>query len=154
MDNIQRRLKDLHNSDSRLRVEATKELWSLWYREAGEEAYSKLEKGTELMNQNHTGEAKEIFSLLVEKYPDFAEAHNKLATVFFLLGDLEESILECEVAVRMNPNHFGAWNGMGMCLYKLARYEQAIKSFQMALKIQPYADVNREYIARCRGKLN
>ena len=54
----------------------------------------------------------------------------------------------------MNPNHFGAWNGLGLCHYQLANYPTAIKSFKTALSNQPYADFNKVYIARCRGQLN
>ena len=43
---------------------------------------------------------------------------------------------------------------MGMCLYKLARYDEALKCFKRAIEIQPYADANREFIAQCLGKLN
>ena len=69
-------------------------------------------------------------------------------------GKFKQSAEECEVTLDKNPHHFGAWNGKGMCLYKLARYDEAIKCFEMAMEIQPYADINRGYIARCRGKLN
>ena len=65
-----------------------------------------------------------------------------------------QAIKECEVTLRMNPNHFGAWHGKGLCLYKLASYSEAIESFRSALKIQPYADINRVYIATCMGNLN
>ena len=99
-------------------------------------------------------EAQAHFEKVIEIYPEFAEAHNKLATVLFLLGDYENSINECKVTLKMNPHHFGAWHGMGLCLYQLANYPKAIESFKSALEIQPYADINRKYIARCMGNLN
>ena len=99
-------------------------------------------------------EAQTHFERVIETYPEFAEAHNKLATVLFLLGDYENSVIECKVTLKMNPHHFGAWHGMGLCLFKLARYPEAIKSFKSALEIQPYANINRKYIATCMGNLN
>jgi len=39
-------------------------------------------------------------------------------------------------------------------LFQLARYTEAIKSFKKALIIQPYAEFNKIYIAKCRGQLN
>jgi len=91
---------------------------------------------------------------LVERYPDFAEAHNKLATLLFMMDRFEESIKECEEVLRRVPYHFGALNGMGLCLFDLRRYEEAITYFQKALEIQPYAVNNHSYIARCRANLN
>jgi len=56
--------------------------------------------------------------------------------------------------LRRVPYHFGALNGMGLCLFDLRRYEEAITYFQKALEIQPYAVNNHSYIARCRANLN
>jgi len=71
-----------------------------------------------------------------------------------MIGKFEESVKECEEVLRRIPHHFGALNGMGLCLFDLQRYEEAIRYFQKALEIQPYAVNNRSYIARCRANLN
>ena len=95
-----------------------------------------------------------VFHALVDDCPDFTEAHNKLATLLFLMGQYDEAVKECEEVLQRIPHHFGALNGLGMCLYELKRFEQAIVVFQRALEIQPYAQINRTYIARCRASLN
>ena len=154
MDITQQYLDDLKDPDPETRKNATQKLWMMRYREAGEEAENMLQTGTEHMNNQRMKDAEEAFNQLLMDYPDFPEAHNKLATLLFLKGRYAQSVSECEETLKMNPNHFGAWNGLGMCLYKLLRYEDAIKCFEKTLKIQPYADINRTYIARCRGKLN
>jgi tetratricopeptide (TPR) repeat protein len=147
-------LHDLKNEDLKKRNQATKALWSMWYREAGGQAESKLSYGTDLMSNKKLDEAEKIFTDLIAEFPDFAEAHNKIATLFYLGGKYLESVDECEIVLSLNPQHFGAWNGMGLCLFSLGNYEEAIQSFQSALGIQPFADINRVYIARCRGNLN
>ncbi len=154
MEKIQHLLDNLKSESSGIRSQATGKLWEIWYQEAGEAAESELHRGEELISDNRLNEAEQVFVDLIRNYPAFAEAHNKLATLLFLKRQYEDSVVECEQTLKMNPHHFGAWNGMGMCLYQLARYEEAIKSFEMACRIQPYADVNRGYIGRCRGKLN
>jgi tetratricopeptide (TPR) repeat protein len=70
------------------------------------------------------------------------------------MGQFEESVKECEEVLRRIPHHFGALNGMGLCLFDLQRHEEAIRCFQKALEIQPYAEINLTYIARCRASLN
>jgi tetratricopeptide (TPR) repeat protein len=106
------------------------------------------------MGLNKFEEAQSHFEKVIKTYPEFAEAHNKLATVLFLLGDYKNSVNECKVTLKMNPHHFATWHGMGLCLFKLARYSEAIESFKSALEIQPYANINRKYIATCMGNLN
>jgi len=154
MNKIEKLLADLHSQIPEQRQSATMALWSSWYLEAGEQGELEIQKGVDLMDQKSPEQAQFHFENIIKKYPDFAEAHNKLATVLYITEDYEEAIKECEVTLGMNPNHFGAWHGKGLCLYKVARYSEAIESFKSALEIQPYADINRVYIATCRGNLN
>ena len=154
MENVKKLLSDLHSKAPELRNSATMALWDFWYFEAGEVAETYIRKGEDLMSLNKFEEAQSHFEKIIKTYPEFAEAHNKLATVLFLLGDYKNSVNECKVTIKMNPQHFGAWHGMGLCLFKLARYSEAIVSFKSALEIQPYANINRKYIATCMGNLN
>ena len=154
MNKIEKLLADLHSKIPEQRQSATMALWNSWYLEAGELGELEIQKGVDLMGQKHPEQARIHFESIIEKYPNFAEAHNKLATVLFLMEDYEGAIKECKFTLEMNPNHFGAWHGKGLCLYKIARYSEAIESFKSALEIQPYADINRVYIATCKGNLN
>tara|TARA_Y100001960_G_C14548033_1_gene764293 strand:+ start:286 stop:750 length:465 start_codon:yes stop_codon:yes gene_type:complete len=154
MDNREKLLCDLKSFDAEKRKRATRSLWSLWFSEAGEKALYQIKKGTELIDKKKLCDAEDLLIKLIEEYPDFAEAHNKLATVMYLMGRFKESIDECKIALKINPIHFGAWNGLGLCLFNLGQYEEAMQGFEKALEIQPYANINRVYIARCRGNLN
>ena len=154
MDKTERYLQDLKSGDPTTRADATKALWVFWHRQAGAEMERELEEATELMNPQQLDDALIALQSLVEKCPGFPEAHNKLATVLFLLDQYEESVAECEEVLCQVPHHFGALNGMGMCLFELKRFEEAIRAFQKALEIQPYAGINHMFIARCRAGLN
>ncbi|MBL4665620.1 MAG: CDC27 family protein [Nitrospinaceae bacterium] len=147
-------LQDLLSEESALRQNATQALWDLWFSQAGEEAKFRIREGTQLMDGQQYQKAQEIFENLVMDCPEFAEAHNKLATVLYMQKKYSPAIKECEITLKLNANHFGAWNGHGLCLFQLARYHEAIKSFQTASILQPYAEFNKVYIAKCRGQLN
>ncbi len=154
MNDLQKLLDDLKEPDPSVRKRATAALWLRWHEEAGEEATSRLQRGIQLLNENQLDDAEELFTVLASDYPEFSEAHNKLATVLFLNGNYALSIKECKTTLDLNPHHFGAWNGLGLCLYQTGHFQEAIRSFQQALEIQPYSQTNRVYIAKCRGKLN
>ena len=147
-------LKDLLSDNPELRQTATRALWNLWLGQVGEKAEFRIRKGTKIMDIGQHELAQKEFENLVVDYPKFTEAHNKLATVLYLQRKYNESIKECKITLKMNPNHFGAWNGLGLCHYQLANYPTAIESFKTALAIQPFAGFNKVYIARCRGQLN
>jgi len=147
-------LQSLLSESTEQRQTATHALWNLWYKQAGEEAESRIRKGTQQMDRRQYELAEQEFESLIVDYPEFAEAHNKLATVLYMQRKYNQSIKECEITLKMNPNHFGAWNGLGLCQFQLGHYQEAIESFKTALTIQPYADFNKVYIAKCRGQLN
>ena len=147
-------LQNLLSENAQLRQTATKALWNLWLSQAGEKAESRIRTGTKQMDRRQYELAQQEFENLVMDYPKFAEAHNKLATVLYMQRKYVQSIRECQITLKMNPNHFGAWNGLGLCHYQLANYQKAIESFNTALILQPYADFNKVYIAKCRGQLN
>ena len=147
-------LQNLLSENAQLRQTATKALWNLWLSQAGEKAESRIRTGTKQMDRRQYELAQQEFENLVMDYPKFAEAHNKLATVLYMQRKYVQSIRECLITLKMNPNHFGAWNGLGLCHYELAHYQKAIESFNTALTLQPYADFNKVYIAKCRGQLN
>ena len=147
-------LQNLLSKDPELRQTATRDLWNIWFSSSGEYAEIQIRKGTQQMDNKNYDLAQHNFECLVKEFPEFAEAHNKLATVLYLKRKYLQSIKECEITLQLNPNHFGAWNGHGLCLFQLARYTEAIESFKNALRIQPYAEFNKVYIAKCRGQLN
>ena len=154
MDPQKKWLKELKSSDSATRKKATRALWTLWYEAAGNEAAARLNQGATLIDEKKLDQAEDLFFELIGRYPSFAEAHNKLATVLYLKGEYADSVEECKITLKMNPAHFGAWNGLGICLFNLGNYSRAIPCFERALAIQPFAKINRIYIARCRGNLN
>ena len=154
MDNTAQLLEKLKSKDPTTREKATLEFWMTWHRQKGIDMERELNKGTQLMDQQRHNDALMVFQALVDDCPDFTEAHNKLATLLFLMGQYDEAVKECEEVLQRIPHHFGALNGLGMCLYELKRFEQAIDVFQRALEIQPSAQINRTYIARCRASLN
>jgi tetratricopeptide (TPR) repeat protein len=69
-------------------------------------------------------------------------------------GDYLKSRSDCERVVELNPNHFGAWHGLGLCHAALGNYADAIAAFRKALEIQPYALVNQQLILECTTRLS
>lgn len=77
------------------------------------------------------------FSQIIQKRPDFAEAWNKRATLYYLIAEYEKSLADCEKVIRRNPDHFGALSGFGMIYLRLGHPEQALQYFQRALDVNP-----------------
>lgn len=147
-------LATLLGHDARARDRATAELWERWYDEKGTHARRWLEHGTTLLNIDRVGDALSVFDRLVANHPDFAEAHNKKATALFMLRRHAEARDTCHETLRLNPTHFGAWRGLGLCEMVLGHYRAAERAFGRALDIQPYLPRNRELLEHCRTRIN
>ena len=81
--------------------------------------------------------AVRTFSKLIESHPEFTEAWNKRATLYFMLGEDELSIADCEEVLKRSPEHFGALSGYGQLLIRKGDVERALGYFQRALTINP-----------------
>ena len=55
-----------------------------------------------------------FFTRVIEKKPNFAEAWNKRATVYYMMGDFDKSMYDINETLKLEPRHFGAMDGMGL----------------------------------------
>lgn len=156
MDNtaIDLLLADLKSSDENLREEATRELWRIWFYQKGAYGMTLLEQSQALLQAGKVVEAEAMLTDLVEDQPDFAEAWNRRAVLYYLQGRYRKSLADCQQVVALNPIHFGALHGMGLCYAALGEYVAAIQAFRRALEIQPYATINQRMILECTARLS
>lgn len=127
----------LRDPDEVVRALAEHSLWQVWSRPGDSEVDSLFQLGIEQMNQRDPELAIKTFSLIIQKKPDFAEGWNKRATLYYLIGEYEKSLADCEEVIRRNPHHFGALSGFGMNYLQLGKPEQALDYFQRALAVNP-----------------
>ena len=112
-----------------------------------------MDKGIRRMNDGDLAGALEVFDKLARKFPDWAEAHNKRATVLYLLGNARLSYKLCQTVVELKPHHFGAWNGMALCAAQMEKWQAALDAATEALRIQPGSQANLDLIRLAEAKL-
>jgi tetratricopeptide (TPR) repeat protein len=97
----------------------------------------KLEFGTELMQYGDYNYALKVFDNIIVSDPEWSEALNKRATVFFLMNQFKDSLVDIDKVLNIEPRHFGALSGQARIFIKLQKYEEAIRSIEKALKFYP-----------------
>jgi len=147
-------LSELKSDDESVRDRATQEFWRRWFTQKGAYGLELLERSQVLMESGHYLEAEQVLSELIADQPDFAEAWNRRAVLYFLQHQYRKSLADCEQVLARNPIHFGAIHGKGLCYAALGEYVAAIQAFQRALEIQPHATVNQRLILECNARLS
>ena len=93
--------------------------------------------GMQQMSQGLAEDAVATFSRIIKMKPGFAEAWNKRATLYFLMGEHEKSLADCDEVMKRNPYHFGALAGYFQIYVQLEDFERALKYGYRALEINP-----------------
>jgi tetratricopeptide (TPR) repeat protein len=155
MDNtaIDLLLTDLKSEDETRRENAMRELWRIWFNQKGAYGLELLEQSETLLQAGKVDEAEAVLTELIEDQPDFGEAWNRRAVLYYLQGRYRRSLADCQQVVALNPIHFGALHGMGLCYAALGEYTAAIQAFRRVLEIQPHALINQRMILECTARL-
>lgn len=127
----------LRDPDPLVRALAQQSVWQVWSRSGDAEVDRLFQAGVEQMRRGAGPEAVEIFTRIIEKQPDFAEGWNKRATVYYLMGEYEKSLRDCDEVMKRNPSHFGALSGYGQIHLQLGEVEKALGYFERALAVNP-----------------
>ncbi len=143
----------LHADDLELVALAEATLWQVWSRSGDPAADALFAEGLRAMEKQDWLGAVAAFTRVVETAPAFAEGWNKRATARFLATHYATSIADCEEVVRLNPHHFGALSGQGLCHAALGQLRQAARCFRRALQVHPRLETVRQHLARTEATL-
>lgn len=151
---IDRLLQDLKSQEEGIRDRATTTLWQIWFNQKGQYGSEILEQSQALLETKQYAEAEALLTNLIQDQPDFAEAWNRRAVLHYLQGRHKKSLTDCQKVIALNPNHFGALHGMGLCHAALGDYMAAIQAFRQTLEILPYSIINQRLILECTARLS
>jgi tetratricopeptide (TPR) repeat protein len=127
----------LFDEDYRVRGTAEAAIWRIWSR-SGDSATDQLfERGLAQMRDGQLKVAVDTFSRVIAMRPGFTEAWNKRATVYFLLGQDDLSLKDCDEVLKRNPQHFGVLAGYGQIYLRKGELQRALDYFEQALAINP-----------------
>lgn len=105
-------------------------------------------RALEAIGRKETDAAIELLGAVVDLQPDFAEAWNRRATVFFLKGDYGRSMRDIRETLAREPRHWGAWAGLGRILEETGDKPRALAAYRRALAVHPFLEGLKEKTER------
>ncbi|MEO1017431.1 MAG: tetratricopeptide repeat protein [Pseudomonadota bacterium] len=128
-------------------------IWRVWNLVDDRQSARLLDQGNAAMAGRAYDVALGFYDQLVSRDPDFAEAWNRRATLNFMAGNYEASVIDIRRTLALEPRHFGALSGLGLIYMALDENEAAIRSFEAALDIHPHMEGPKTHIERLQGEL-
>ena len=145
--------RSLKDSDAAVRGMAEQALWTVWFRADTPENNQLLDQVRNSIRSEQFKEAETLATRLIQLAPNFAEAYNQRAIIYFQQGRFADSVQDCRQVLRRNPYHFGAISGMAECQLRLNRSRDALKTLRQGLKLQPYSNSLRDFIRKLETQI-
>jgi len=137
MVDARRVLERLRDDDPRVRELAGVAVWRIWGRSGDAKIDKLFARGLAQMQASALADALATFNEIVRLKPAFAEGWNKRATIYFLLGDNDKSLQDCEQVFKRNPDHFGALAGAAQIQLQVGNPRRALAFFRRAVEVNP-----------------
>ena len=113
-------------------------IWVYWMVPSDPVLAAKMQ---DVLAASQTGNLPMAISLLdqmVVEYPTYAEAWNRRATFYYMLGDFEHSLADIDKVLQFEPRHFGALSGRVMIYLQQGKRALALKDMATAKEIHPF----------------
>ncbi len=131
-------LKAAPDEASAKHVEAR--IWAQWMTTPSETVQLLMARVKAAVDAKQFDIALQLLDAIVKLRPDYTEAWNRRATVYYLKDDYDHALHDIEQVLAREPRHFGALAGLGMIMRDLGDDKRALDAFRKALAINPHLD--------------
>jgi len=119
-----------------------------------EMAEAKKNEGNDFMRVEKFNEAIASYTSAIDLDPNNAIYYSNRAAAYAKLKDNKNSILDCEKALRIDPQYSKAYGRMGFAHFNDGNYEKAVAAYENALSLDPANQPYQAQLDLARGKLN
>jgi len=131
-------LKAAPDEASAKHVEAR--IWSIWMQTPSDTAALLMMRAKLAMDAQRIDVALKLLDATIKLRPDYTEAWNRRATLYYLKSDYAHSLADIQQVLVREPRHFGALAGLGMIMQDLGEDKRALDAFRKALAINPHLE--------------
>jgi tetratricopeptide (TPR) repeat protein len=144
-------LKAAPDDASAKHVEAR--IWAIWLQTPSDTAALLMTRAKAAMDAQQTDVALKLLDAVVKLRPDYIEAWNRRATLYYLQNDYARSLADIEQVLVREPRHFGALAGLGMIMQDIGDDKRALDAFRRALAVNPHLEKVPELVKSLTEKV-
>ena len=128
-------------------------IWALWMVSGSDTVDVLMSRVKEASDAENYSLAIRLLDAVIEIDPDFVEAWNRRATIFFLKKDYSSSLADIMHVLAQEPRHFGALAGLGTILEEVGDDRHALDAYRKALAVHPHLKGVAEHVKSLTDKV-
>jgi tetratricopeptide (TPR) repeat protein len=97
--------------------------------------------------------AEDLLTQSIVLMPNYAEAWNRRATLYYAMGKIGDSVSDIERVLELEPRHFGALSGLGMILQQSSQDRKALEIWRRVLAIYPSSEQAQKAVIELEEEL-
>jgi tetratricopeptide (TPR) repeat protein len=115
-------------------------IWAIWIASGSDTCNLLMGRVKAATDAKDYDLAIKLLNAVIALKPDYAEAWNRRATVYYLKEDYGRAVADIAEVLKREPRHFGALSGLGMMLQDIGDDKHALEAYRKALDIDPRLD--------------
>jgi tetratricopeptide (TPR) repeat protein len=151
LDKLFEALKIAPDNESAKYVE--NRIWSMWLATDSDTTTLLMSRVKTAVDAKDLDLGIKLLSAVIEIKPDYMEAWNRRATLYYMKKDFDHSIADIQHVLKLEPRHFGALSGLGMIFQELGDDKDALQAFRRALAIHPHLERIPELVKQLTEKV-
>ncbi len=115
-------------------------IWAIWLHTPSDTAALLMMRAKAAMDAQKLDVALKLLDSIIKLRPDYTEAWNRRATIYYLKNDYGRSLADIQQVLIREPRHFAALAGLGMIMEDVGDDKRALDAFRRALAINPHLE--------------
>jgi tetratricopeptide (TPR) repeat protein len=113
-------------------------IWAIWISSGSDTCNLLMSRVKDATEDRDYDLAVKLLDAIVTIKPDYVEAWNRRATLYYLKHDYGHALADIREVLAREPRHFGALAGLGLILQDIGDDKHALEAYQAALAIDPH----------------
>ena len=112
-------------------------IWAVWAVSHSDTANLLMTRVKSAIESKDLDLAVQLLDALVKVKPDYTEAWNRRATIFYMKKDYGRALSDIREVLKREPRHFGALAGLGLIMQDVGDDKQALEVYRRVLELYP-----------------
>jgi tetratricopeptide (TPR) repeat protein len=129
-------------------------IWAIWVASSSDTANLLMGRVKTAVDAKDLDLAIKLLNAIIDIKPDFVEAWNRRATVYYTKRDFGRALADIHEVLAREPRHFGALSGLGIILQELGDDKRALEVFRRALAVHPRLERIPDLVKKLGDKID